>query len=149
MKQKLGKRLLSGLISGAMTASCVLPQSVNVISKAADNDAQTLNENTQYQTDYVTLLVGKDNPIRGETVQETIRNAERQYALGLASQFAVFVSDDFSVENSDVEGRLACGGKLTGLDWTGEGAYYEVGGGSYNDDDPGDIDGHPGCFSYA
>lgn len=66
------------------------------------------------ETDDVTLLVGNDmtNPLRADSVVNTIKNYEKEYALGIASQFSVFVKDDFVPKNSDTEGRIAVGGNF-------------------------------------
>ena len=121
-----------------MAVTCSVPQSLGIAVRAAEDELFTMN-NT-YPTDPVTLLIGDaaDNPLRGETVGDTIANAEKMYALGIASQFAVFVGGEgshFKSTDSDVEGRLACGGDLIGSDCWGPQYLYEVGSGSYSADD--------------
>lgn len=78
--------------------------------------------------DDVEMLIGKGNSdIQGTTVSETISKANEKYALGIASQFSVFLLDDFKSTVADTEGRLAVGGDL---DVSG----YRYGLGNYNKD---------------
>ena len=62
------------------------------------------------QSDDVTLLVGEKSALRGATVAETLANANKTYVLGIASQFCIFLEDDFKSHDSDAEGRIAVGG---------------------------------------
>ena len=82
------------------------------------------------QSDDVTLLVGEKSTLRGTTVAETLANANKMYALGIASQFCVFLENDFQAHDSDAEGRIAVGGGANLSQYIGW--DYEVGKGDYN-----------------
>lgn len=109
MKKSWGKRLLSGITSALLTISYVIPSTPIINSGAAESVS---NLSGTAQTDDVTLLVGENNPLRGETVAQTIKNADSIYALGIASQFCVFLGGDFTPYDSDAEGRMAVGGSI-------------------------------------
>ncbi|MDE5834798.1 MAG: choice-of-anchor A family protein, partial [Ruminococcus sp.] len=83
---------------------------------------------TDTETDDVTLLVGKDSKLRGNDIASTIKNYEKSYALGIASQFCLFLRDDFTPNNSDAEGRVAVGGNI--ISETGN-KEYEAGNGDF------------------
>ena len=82
------------------------------------------------QSDDVTLLVGEKSALRGATVAETLANANKTYVLGIASQFCIFLEDDFKSHDSDAEGRIAVGGGANLSPYIGW--DYEVGKGDYN-----------------
>ncbi|MBR6792022.1 MAG: choice-of-anchor A family protein [Ruminococcus sp.] len=134
MKKTLGKRLLSSVTSALISVSCVVTSAPMGMLTTSAADLLPLSNNENRKTDDVTLLVGETNPIRGETVAETLAKAEGTYALGIASQFAAFVKDDFTATDSDVEGRLAVGGDLLGMSWNGDTWFYEVGNGIYKEE---------------
>ena len=68
-----------------------------MVSGLPANAAKTVSNLTGTNaTDDVTLLVGEGSSLRGETVEQTIQNANREYALGIASQFCVFLDGDFT-----------------------------------------------------
>ena len=68
------------------------------------------NSNT---IDDVQMLIGSGNDdIRGNNVSETISKANEKYALGIASQFSVFLLDNFKSTVADTEGRTAVGGNF-------------------------------------
>ncbi|MDE5861937.1 MAG: choice-of-anchor A family protein, partial [Ruminococcus sp.] len=64
------------------------------------------------ETDDVTLLVGKDSKLKGNDIASTIKNYDKAYALGIASQFCIFLEGDFTPSQSDAEGRVAVGGNI-------------------------------------
>ncbi|MDE5563516.1 MAG: choice-of-anchor A family protein, partial [Oscillospiraceae bacterium] len=128
MKKTIGKRLLSSVTSVLLAASYILPGSGGLSAFAADNisGSKTIDD--------VTLLVGTpkdgtENPLRGDDVASTIQNYKNEYALGIASQFCVFIEDYFVPHDSDAEGRVAVGGHFevkTGLDYqVGKGDFQE------------------------
>ncbi|MBD5159739.1 MAG: choice-of-anchor A family protein, partial [Ruminococcus sp.] len=80
------------------------------------------------ETDDVTLLVGKDSKLRGSDITSTIKNYEKSYALGIASQFCLFLRDNFTPNNSDAEGRVAVGGNIISETGNNE---YEAGNGDF------------------
>lgn len=82
-------------------------------------------------TDDVTLLVGANSDLRGDTVAETISKANSKYAIGIASQFSVFVEGNFEPTDSDSEGRTAIGGNFIASTSNKE---YEIGNGDYTDE---------------
>ncbi len=77
----------------------------------------------------VDLLVGKNSELRGATIEETIRNANATYAIGIASQFCVFLDGDFTTTDADAEGRVAVSGSVDGANW--DTWYYEIGNGDW------------------
>ena len=101
------------------------------------NPDQNANISSYYggdETDQVTLLAGNSaknggNEVRGKTVLETIQNYRNTYMLGVASDFCVFLEDDFWVTQSDAEGRVAVGGNIyADLPWD---LNYVIGAGDY------------------
>ncbi|MBQ8180447.1 MAG: choice-of-anchor A family protein, partial [Ruminococcus sp.] len=134
MKKTLGKRLLSGITSAVLTLSYMIPSGLQLGGGLA-NAATSLGDGSDYSD--VTLLVGTSptNP-DGEkypafsSVEEAISQYDRDYALGIASQFCLFLEGDFTPTNSDAEGRVAVGGKLdfsvANGDWR-----YAIGRGDY------------------
>ncbi len=85
------------------------------------NSAHTYSE--------VDLLVGKNSELRGATIEETIRNANATYAIGIASQFCIFLDGDFTTTDADAEGRVAVSGNVDGRNW--DTWYYEIGNGDW------------------
>ncbi|MBE6851242.1 MAG: choice-of-anchor A family protein, partial [Ruminococcus sp.] len=119
MKKKVWKKLVSSVTAVLLTASYVLPAMPNVMTKAA---ALTDEEK-------VTLLVGKNSELRGKDVATTLKNAEYKYALGIASQFGVFVNGDFYDDDCDSEGRVAVKGTINKANRKN----FDVGSGDYID----------------
>ena len=83
------------------------------------------------ESEKVKLLVGDPNPIAGSTVAETIQNANSTYLLGIASQFGVFIQDDFIDTAADVESRLAVGGGANLTDQLYGQSDFDVGNGDW------------------
>ncbi|MBR6243512.1 MAG: hypothetical protein IKQ90_08465, partial [Ruminococcus sp.] len=132
MKKSWRKRILSGITSAALAVSGILPSGIplaNVLKADAAEPLPNLSEDSQ--RDDVVLLVGSGSPLAATTVEETLANAEAEYALGIASQFCVFLQDNFIVSESDAEGRLAVGGSIdftvNNNDW-----QYNIGKGDFN-----------------
>ncbi|MDE6087330.1 MAG: choice-of-anchor A family protein, partial [Oscillospiraceae bacterium] len=124
MKKSFTKRLLSGVTSALLAVSSVLPSSLGTF--AASNEKGD-------ERDDVTLLVG-ENPKKpdGTPYQQTFASVDaaiaqynKDYALGIASQFCVFLKGDFTPTGSDAEGRVAVGGNIK---TSGE---YELGNGDF------------------
>lgn len=132
MKKTFGKRILSGITSALISVSCVLP-SVSVFNGgAAINLVTSVGGNAEKED--VTLLVGANNQLRGDSVEKTIKNADATYALGIASQFCVFLQNDFRPSESDAEGRVAVGGNI--ISTVGWDAGYEIGKGDFESNIP-------------
>ncbi len=119
MKKTFGKKLLSSVTAVMMTASYVL--SAFPFSLGA---ADTLSE-----AEKVTLLVGNNSDLAKDTVENTIAYAESLYALGIASQFGVFLNGDFYDDGCDSEGRTAVAGTInaSSRDW------FDIGSGDFLD----------------
>lgn len=115
MKKSFGKRLLSGVTSALLAISYSIPSGLNVGGDVFRTNATVVNNmDLSQQTEDVTLLIGANpgNPLRGSDVESTLRNYENHYALGIASQFSVFMENCFIAYDSDAEGRLAVGGDI-------------------------------------
>ena len=96
----------------------------------AGNDGDTLED--------AILLVGNDNSLYTESTDKSVTGitnlANEKYALGIASQFSVFLNGDFTPKDADTEGRIAIGGSLnpSGYIWgSSDGTGYNVGLGHY------------------
>ncbi|MDE5769639.1 MAG: choice-of-anchor A family protein, partial [Oscillospiraceae bacterium] len=125
MKKSFKKRLLSGVTSALLAVSSVLPSSLGTFAAT--------NENGGTRND-VTLLVGT-NPKKPDgmpyqqqfaSVKDAIAQYNKDYALGIASQFCVFLKGDFNPNDSDAEGRVAIGGNFLKT-----GNVYEIGNGDF------------------
>ncbi len=122
--------VLSSLIMPAMSATHLNENGKDYISKAGGS----------YKPEASKLLVGEGdstNDIRKNTIAETIKAAEDKYALGIASQFSVFLNGDFAAGHADTEGRIAANGQVLGKkhninNWEGYG--YNVGLGHYTEE---------------
>lgn len=117
MKKSLGRRLISGITSALLAVSYAVPSSPVFGAGAVS------------EVDPVTLLVGENSPLRGSDVTETLKKAENAYAIGIASQFSVFLNGDFYDNGCDSEGRTAVGGSIN----LGTATQYDVGSGDYLD----------------
>ncbi len=87
--------------------------------------------NDAHEYSEVELLVGQNPPdeLKGATtVDDAIDKADRAYALGIASQFCVFVEGNFTAYGSDTEGRIAAGGIINATSGAGQ---YEAGNGDH------------------
>ena len=81
--------------------------------------------------DNATLLVGDSSDIKGENVSETIQNANDKYALGIASQFSVFLQNSFKSSNACTDGRMAVGGDLDVSSYSDDEEGYKIGVGHF------------------
>lgn len=100
-------------------------------AKADGNDGKS-----PQQLSEVTLLIG--DPVETETrewlkgcetAEQVIEAIKKEYFLGIASDFCVFLKEDFTPTNSDAEGRVAVGGNVKF-----DGGYnYQIGSGDYED----------------
>lgn len=74
-----------------------------------------------------TLLAG-NSPLKADTLEETIKNYDETYLLGIASEFCVFLRENFEVTESDTEGYVAVGGDIiVSTPWE----TYTIGAGDY------------------
>lgn len=110
------------MTAALISLSAALPNSLE--SFAAEPISNASGTETK---DDVILLVGTNNELAGDTLDETIRNANKTYALGIASQFCVFLENDMHTYGADAEGRVAVGGNFLNSD----GNNYQMGSGDY------------------
>lgn len=146
-KYLAGVLALSVLVSFGVSAGLIMP-AISMTEDDMLNDTylyddsiQTLaNDNAgktvtsvkgDNQTTDVVLLAGSntENPIYGNSVQEVISKADATYALGIASQFCVFLNEDFTEWQADAEGRVAVGGDVYFKDQYGS---YSIAKGDFN-----------------
>ncbi|MCL2754906.1 MAG: choice-of-anchor A family protein, partial [Oscillospiraceae bacterium] len=75
------------------------------------------------------LLLGRGHPLFNDalTGQQLCDVAREEYFMGIASQFCVFLLNDFTVTDSDAEGRVAVGGNITAQTTH----PYQIGSGEY------------------
>ncbi len=93
------------------------------------SDPNCTNDAHEYTE--VELLVGQNPPdeLKGATtVDDAVDKADRAYALGIASQFCVFVEGSFTAYGSDTEGRIAAGGVINAIP---DAKQYEAGNGDH------------------
>ena len=131
----MGRSLLKRVLSGT-TAMLMLATSVSIPNiSAAEPVVNITGSNT---IDDVVLLVGEplngENPLiyHGEDIEATTQWYSDNFALGIASQFSVFMKDSFVPQNSDVEGRVAIGGYIERGQYN-KSNYYAIGKGDYKD----------------
>ncbi|MDE7104454.1 MAG: choice-of-anchor A family protein, partial [Ruminococcus sp.] len=117
---KLAKRSLSFVTAMFMSVMSIV---TSISDSLAINSVSNVSETND--TDDVTLLVGNSGD-KGEDIASTIKNYEKAYALGIASQFCVFLEGDFNPTDSDTEGRAAVGGNFIT-----ETKEYEAGNGDF------------------
>ncbi|MCM1357076.1 MAG: choice-of-anchor A family protein, partial [Prevotella sp.] len=99
------------------------------------------NLGSQKAVDDVTLLVGSSptdpngNPykVKFNSVTDAIKQYDSDFALGIASQFSVFLTGDFIPHNSDAEGRVAVGGNIDAKGYPYD--SYNIGKGHYVNND--------------
>lgn len=118
MKKTWGKRLLSGVTSAALMFSYMLSSSVQtgMNGMLKTNAVQELTSlNGDNPTTDVTLLVGKNTQeeFQFADTDAAVAYYNQNYLLGIASQFCVFLDGDFTVYQSDSEGRVAVSGDLS------------------------------------
>ena len=133
MSKTLKQRILGGLTSGVMTLSYLLGGSSGFGARPAgalDDLVYPLRrgnvEDFIESSTFVDAQGGRDpavllggSSLRGndgelllvpQDVAQTLQNFTDNYALGIASQFCVFLQNDMKVGNADAEGRVAAGG---------------------------------------
>lgn len=132
MKKSLGKRIVSGVTSALLAASA-FAQSIPLGNSGLLKARAATNLGGNSEVDDVTLLVGSNprdpdgNPYGTfASVDAAVAQYEKDYLLGIAGRFCVFVAENFEVENCDAEGRVAIGGSF----FT-PGNGYEIGNGDY------------------
>lgn len=103
----LKMRLMSALTSIMTLLTVAVPSMTTTVSAETANDGVEIVSD---EAEKVKLLVGTNSNIAGSTVEETIKNANATYLLGIASQFGVFLEENFTAHSADVESRLAVGG---------------------------------------
>ena len=154
MKTKTkGKRVLSAVTSAFIAATYVL-SAVPPALNAADELVQPMEAWGTYVSDdvvndasedghggrYPAVLLAGNNVLSPDGTQlvvrddaaTTLQNITDAYALGIASQFCVFINDDFKVTNADAEGRFAVGGNVNiATPDYGGGSKYAIGKGDF------------------
>lgn len=132
MKKSLGKRIVSGVTSALLAASA-FAQSIPLGNSGLLKARAATNLGGNGEVDDVTLLVGSNprdpdgNPYGTfESVDAAVAQYEKDYLLGIAGRFCVFLEEDFKTDAADAEGRMALGGSFT-CDWA-----YEIGKGDFN-----------------
>lgn len=116
--------LLSLVVVLGVTISLIKP----AISATRLSDGEEIND--------AILLVGSTNPLYTNSSEKTVSAvtdlANSTYALGIASQFSVFLEGDFIVMEADTEGRVAVGGGIDADGYRTNGNYL-IGTGHYVD----------------
>lgn len=90
----------------------------------------------------VNLLIG-DNSY-GSDITTVTNNLNNKFALGVASQFSVFLNGGFTIDEADTEGRIACAGGIDAKGYSDnygywdsygnwQNAYYNIGKGHWYD----------------
>ena len=99
----------------------------NTAGKNKGPDGKEMGKREAYQ---VELLAGSDNSeLAGSTLRETLNNYQNSYLLDIAAEFCVFLENDFTVLDSDAEGRVAIGGDFyNDTEW----GSYAIGVGDYS-----------------
>lgn len=122
MKKTLGKRLLSGITSAALTISYIIPSGLQLGSGLAN--AATNKGDQSKSVDDAIMLAGinpKDPDGRPygtfTSIDDVLKRYNEDYALGIASQFCVFLEGDFNPTSSDTEGRFAIGGNFISTEY--------------------------------
>ncbi|MBO5164607.1 MAG: choice-of-anchor A family protein, partial [Ruminococcus sp.] len=133
MKKSLVKRIVSGVTS-ALLAVSAFAQSVPLGNSGLLRARAASSLDGSKEIDDVTLLVG-ENPKGpdGEPygtfadVNAAIEQYNKDYLLGIAGRFCVFLDGDFEPTESDTEGRVAVSGSIKpACDWN-----YEIGNGDF------------------
>lgn len=100
----------------------------NMVSNYAGADGN--NGYSPAQMSEVILLAGEGSDLaEGATnAAGVIANAKRKYFLGIASEFCVFLENDFIPTAADAEGRVAAGGNVRHI---GKWDNYQIGAGDF------------------
>lgn len=130
------------LIEPAISLTADYKSEDDILLSAADNSLTNYANEAGNEVDGVTyspltmsdvdLLVGKGSALaQGATsAADAIENAKAAYFLGIASEFCVFLEDDFIPTAADAEGRVAVGGNIR---YVGKWDNYQVGAGDFSD----------------
>ncbi len=97
-----------------------------------NNGQNANNDESIGKLSEVSLLIG-DGVEWAEACKnanDVIEAAKRKYFLGIASDFSIFLENNFRPLNSDTEGRVATGGDVF-FDTTNNGWNYQIGNGDY------------------
>ncbi|MDE5557802.1 MAG: choice-of-anchor A family protein, partial [Ruminococcus sp.] len=132
---KLAKRSLSFVMAMFVSIMSIV---TNIPTSFASNPVKNVSET--HDTDDVTLLVGsqptdpngKPYFTDGEnfsSIADAIKKYDSDFALGIASQFSVFLTGDFIPHESDAEGRVAVGGNIDASGYPYD--SYNIGKGHY------------------
>lgn len=121
----------------------------NTTNGMVNNVAKDNNTLSQKQ-----LLVGDGCPWAENltTADEVIAEAKKNYFLGIASEFCLFLEGDFNTKQADCEGRAAIGGnvKTECKNDKGELYNYQFGDGDYGHTKPlTDLEEYQGLTNYA
>lgn len=122
-KHRAAALALSAVVTVSVCGSLISPATATV---------EVETENSVYNDIHMLVGSGEGNAgIRGSTLSETVTKVNENYALGLASQFGVFVKGDFTPTGGYSEGRLAVGGNVDAAKYSAEDGGYKVGQGYY------------------
>ncbi len=113
------------------------------------NDGQDGNNGySKGQLSEVTLLIGDGVEWAQGCLDadDVIEAAKREYFIGIASDFCVFLEGDLKPKGADAEGRVAVGGNII---FTGQ-YNYQIGNGDYTTGTPlKETDNYTGITNYA
>lgn len=135
MKKKLNKRLVCGATALLLAAAVMLPTS---LASAAEEDLKNVLGDADSATTRSTLLAGEKSSLKKDTIEKTIEAYEETYLLGVAADFNVFLQHDFTVTDSDTEGRAAVGGDIHVKvpSYENSTPKYSIGKGNFDDNIP-------------
>ncbi len=140
--------LISFTVSFTLIEPAISTTGDGVTPRAANGDATSLTNYTKADGNIVNgttyspasmsvkdLLIGKvgdgdDSHSWAdgcETASDIIEAAQREYFLGIAYDFCVFLEGDFTPKNADSEGRVAVGGNIV----KPSDGNYQIGAGDY------------------
>ena len=130
MKKKLCTRLLSGVSALLLATAVLLPSSTSADEPSVNAPSETLTTiKDNHTASKSTLLAGNNPTLNKGTIAKTVQAYNDAYLLGVAADFNVFLQDDFTVTNSDTEGRAAVGGDIdVQVSW----GKYSIGKGDYD-----------------
>ncbi|MDE6783865.1 MAG: choice-of-anchor A family protein, partial [Ruminococcus sp.] len=140
MKKTLGKRLISGVTSALLAVSAFAQSAIPIGELSMLRAKAATNLGSLGPAEDVTLLIGSKpqdpdgNVYTGlDTVDKVVAQYSKDYALGIASQFCLFLADDFIPHESDAEGRVAVGGSIDTSNFPYD--SYNIGKGHYVNND--------------
>ena len=142
-----GVLALSVLVSFGVSAGLVMPaismteedviyydNNIRVLANSSNNMVSNMNNGQDGNDGYSkgelsegALLIGTGSELYADSASDVITNARNKYLLGIASDFCVFLENDFIPTESDAEGRVAVGGDIIFANtWN-----YQIGNGDY------------------